>query len=366
MNNYSEMPPPTMMPSASLQSLNTLAVPATAEFLGRVTSVEQLRAALSWWQEHKKHQSTALPVMALGGGSNVVLAGDLPGLVLQIDIQGREVIAEDDDYVWLKVGAGENWHKLVEFCMNFHYWGLENLALIPGSVGAAPIQNIGAYGVELCDYFYELSAVEIKSGLSVTFDKVACRFGYRDSVFKQKLQDRYIITSVTFKLRKEPAVVCEYPALQQYFLKQAEAGAEYGAELPSPHRVFDAVCAIRQSKLPDPAEIPNVGSFFKNPVVTQAKYDTLLSQYEGLVAYPAPDGQLKLAAGWLIDRAGWRGYQQGLVGVHKNQALVLINPGHASGAEILILAKKIQDDILSKFGLLLEVEPRIYQSSRKE
>lgn len=361
MDNHSAMPLPTMMPSASLQSLNTLAVPATAAFLARVSSVEQLRAVLAWRKQEAGQGDQLLPIMALGGGSNVVLAADFPGLVLQIDIQGRDIIAEDDDYVWLKVGAGENWHQLVEFCMNFHYWGLENLALIPGSVGAAPIQNIGAYGVELCDYFAELSAVEIKSGLSVTFDKTACRFGYRDSIFKQQMKDRYIITSVTFKLRKEPAVVCEYPALKQFFEQQSEEGLEYGVEPPSPHRVFDAVCSIRQSKLPDPEVIPNVGSFFKNPVVTQEQYQNLSQQHEGLVGYPVEDGKIKLAAGWLIDQAGWRGYQQNSVGVHKDQALVLVNPGHGAGAEILLLAEKIQDDIKAKFGVLLEVEPRIYQ-----
>jgi UDP-N-acetylmuramate dehydrogenase len=323
------MPPdlPAILPAASLDALNTLAVPAIADFLAQVDSVAQLQAVLLWWRQQQSRGVQPRPITPLGGGSNVVLAGDLKGLVLRLNILGREVIQEDDKHVWLRVGAGENWHTFVTFCMNFHYWGLENLALIPGSVGAAPIQNIGAYG----------------------------RFGYRDSVFKQHLKDRYIITSVTFRLNKQPQTLCTYPALQQYFNDQ-----QLDPSSVSPQQVFDAVCTIRNQKLPDPALIPNVGSFFKNPVVSEAQFAELSQQHPGLVGYSHGEGQVKLAAGWLIDRAGWRGYQQGAVGVHKEQALVLVNPGRGQGKEIISLAAEIQTDIQTKYGVSLEIEPRVY------
>lgn len=351
------MPPdlPAILPAASLDALNTLAVPAIADFLAQVDSVAQLQAVLLWWRQQQSRGVQPRPITPLGGGSNVVLAGDVKGLVLRLNILGREVIQEDDKHVWLRVGAGENWHTFVTFCMNFHYWGLENLALIPGSVGAAPIQNIGAYGVELRDYFAELSAVEIASGVSVNFDGDACHFGYRDSVFKQHLKDRYIITSVTFRLNKQPQTLCTYPALQQYFNDQ-----QLDPSSVSPQQVFDAVCTIRNQKLPDPALIPNVGSFFKNPVVSEAQFAELSQQHPGLVGYSHGEGQVKLAAGWLIDRAGWRGYQQGAVGVHKEQALVLVNPGRGQGKEIISLAAEIQTDIQTKYGVSLEIEPRVY------
>lgn len=341
---------PAIVPSAALQGLNTLALPARADFFAQVDTLEQLQAVLKWRRQQAGGQ---LPVVPLGGGSNLVLAGDVPGLVVRLNILGREVVREDADNVWITVGAGENWHSFVSFCMSFHYWGLENLALIPGSVGAAPIQNIGAYGVEVCDYFAELSAVDVQSGLSVTFGKDACHFAYRDSVFKQQLKDRYIITSVTFRLNKTPKIVCEYPALQQYL--QHEPG-----NAVTPQRIFDAVCAVRRQKLPDPAVIPNVGSFFKNPVVSQAQFAGLEQLHPDIVGYAQTDGQVKLAAGWLIDRAGWRGHVQGAVGVHQQQALVLVNQGGGSGVDILNLATAIQADIEDKYGVVLDVEPRIY------
>ncbi len=345
-------PMPIMIPDVQLQTLNTLAIPARAACLARVDAVEKLAAVLSWLRQQRK-LGVSQPLLVLGGGSNLVLSSSWPGLVLQMAIPGIEVVAENDEHVWLKVGAGESWHGLVEHCMKFHYWGLENLALIPGSVGAAPIQNIGAYGVELKDYFAELGAIEVESGLDVTFDKDACHFGYRDSVFKQALRDRYIITSVTFRLRKTPRVVCEYPALRDFF-------SERDIQHPSPQQVFKAVCAIRSSKLPSPGQLPNAGSFFKNPLVSAEQFESLQRQHEGLVGYSQADGQVKLAAGWLIDRAGWRGYRQGAVGVHEQQALVLVNPGQGTGRELLALAKLIQDDVKARYGVELEIEPRVY------
>ena len=338
---------------ADLTSLNTLGVSAQANYLVDVKSLDDLQQALQWRKQQTINVDEFLPIMVLGGGSNVVLQGDHPGLVIKIDIRYREVIDENDDFVWLRVGAGENWHELVEYCMSFHYWGLENLALIPGSVGAAPIQNIGAYGVEVGDILSELAAVEIRSGVSIIFDQDACKFGYRDSVFKQKFKDQYIITSVTLKLRKQGGSTSTYPALTQYLASQ-------NITEPSHQQIFDAVCAVRRSKLPDPKELPNVGSFFKNPMVSQAAFTAIKSQYADLVGYEQPDGQIKLAAGWLIDQAGWKGFCDGPVGVHEKQALVLVNREQGSGLQILQLAEKIQTDIKQKFSVDLEMEPRIY------
>ena len=345
--------PASLLYDANLDFLNTLGVTARAHCLAEVNSVDELQQTLGWWQKDNPRQ----PILVLGGGSNLVFAEDFPGLVIRMLLRGREVIEESPEYVWLQIGAGENWHELVEHCQNFHLWGLENQALIPGTVGAAPIQNIGAYGVELQDCFAELAATEISSGVSVTFDRTACLFGYRDSVFKHDLRDRYIITSVTLRLRKQPRPVFDYPALRQYF----EAA---GIQSPSPQQIFLAVCEIRQSKLPDPRQIPNAGSFFHNPVVDMATWTRLQKAHPGIVGYPHKTGQgdataMKLAAGWLIDQAGWRGFREGAVGVHQHQALVLINPGRGPGREVLALADRIRADIQARFGVKLVIEPTV-------
>ena len=337
---------------ADLRPYNTLNVAVSADYFVEVKSLDDLSRVLSWRKQQALDADKTIPILVMGGGSNLVLTEDFPGLVIKMAIDGKELVREDDEHAWIRVGAGENWHAWVSYCMSFHYWGLENLALIPGSVGAAPIQNIGAYGVELRDVFAELSAVEIASGVSVTFDRDACRFGYRDSIFKQRFQDRYIITSVTFKLPLTFTPQVTYPALQHYF-------EEKGVAAPSPQQVFEAVCDIRSSKLPDPEDIPNVGSFFKNPVVSQEHYARLQQEYPAIVGYPDAHG-VKLAAGWLIDQAGWRGRQCGKVAVHDRQALVLVNPAGGSGQDILQLARDIQADIEARYGVSLEVEPRIY------
>ncbi len=342
---------PIVQTDVDMSPYNSLAVSAKAAYFCEVDSESALTGILNWWKEQQKLRKTPLPIMPLGGGSNIVLANDFNGLVIRILITGRDLVEEDDDWLWIKVGAGENWHGWVEHCMGFHYWGLENLALIPGNVGAAPIQNIGAYGVELCDYFSELTATEIASGIAVTFDRDACKFGYRDSIFKQRLRDKYIITSVTFKLRQQPKLSYGYPALQAYF-------DEKQISEPTAHQLFDAVCDVRASKLPDPEQLPNVGSFFKNPIVSEEKYLSLKQSFDGLVGYPSGK-DYKLAAGWLIDQAGWKGHQDGSVGVHAQQALVLINQG-GTGDQILALAKALQADILQRYGVTLEIEPRVY------
>lgn len=338
---------PLFLPDFNLKNYNTLGVSARARFYVSVTNEQELREALLFAAQEN------LPLLVLGGGSNIVLSDNFPGLALHMRIQGKTLVSENDEYVWLQVAAGDNWHSLVEYTLNYHYWGLENLSLIPGSVGAAPIQNIGAYGVELKDVFEELSAVDIRSGLSVTFTKDSCAFGYRDSVFKNQLKDQYIITSVTFKLNKIPQPNLTYPVLAERF-------AHRSINEINPQEISQMVCDIRQQKLPDPAQIPNVGSFFKNPVVARNEGARLQQLFPDLAVYPVDESHVKLAAGWLIERAGWRGYSENGTGVHAQQALVLTNPGGADGKAILALAQKIQESVAKKYGIDLEPEPRIY------
>ena len=338
---------PLFLPHFNLQKFNTLAVPALAQLFVSVKNDDELREALMFARTEN------LSLLLLGDGSNIVLRDDFSGLVVHIKSQGREVVAENDDYVWLKVAAGENWHQLVEYSLDNSLYGLENLSLIPGSVGAAPIQNIGAYGVEIKELVAELSALNIRSGLSVTFTNESCHFAYRDSIFKQALKDQYVITSVTFRLYKKPRLNLTYPALRAVFNDMVEADI-------SPQQVSAAVIEIRQSKLPDPATIPNVGSFFKNPVVTHTQFNNLKARHPDIVAYPVSESQIKLAAGWLIDKAGWRGKEVGGAVVHQQQALVLTNPLKASGMAVLELAELIKQSVFEQFGVMLEMEPRTY------
>ena len=341
----------------SLQDKNTLAIDARAALYVAVGSVEELQQALAWWKAYSSEQGLPSDILVLGGGSNIVLAQDFCGLVLHIKLLGRDVVAEDNHHIWLQLGAGENWHDCVCHCMQFHYWGLENLALIPGTVGAAPIQNIGAYGVEISERLEELRAVEISSGLEVTFTNEHCGFNYRDSVFKGRLKDRYIITSVTLKLLKHPQPNCDYPALKHELQRQQGDSLT----IAGPEQVFAAVCAVRQSKLPDPAQIPNAGSFFKNPIVSADQFATLQQSFPDIVGYQQPaSGQVKLAAGWLVEACGWKGRSLGSVAVHKHQALVLTNPGRGQGGDVLALASQIQQQVSDKFAVDLEIEPRVY------
>ncbi|MGH1470109.1 MAG: UDP-N-acetylmuramate dehydrogenase [Cellvibrionaceae bacterium] len=331
----------------SLQNSNTLSVPAIAGNFVEVTSSEELKQAISLAAELE------LTILILGGGSNVILPDFFPGLVIRIGIKGFEVVEEDDQHIWLRVGAGENWQEFIEHCLNFHYWGAENLSLIPGTVGAAPIQNIGAYGVELKDFMTELNAVEIKSLLDVTFQNSDCEFGYRDSIFKGRLKDQYIITHVTFKLMKTPCVIIEYPTL-----KNAIANRELN-EI-TPQIVSQIICEIRRSKLPDPDVIPNVGSFFKNPIVDSTTFRRIQNDHPDVVSYPLKRGQVKLAAGWLLEQAGWKGVNEYGVGIHEDQALVLTNEGRKSGNQIIRFAEEVRADILQRFGVVLEFEPANY------
>tara|TARA_R110001592_G_scaffold260282_1_gene524754 strand:+ start:81647 stop:82672 length:1026 start_codon:yes stop_codon:yes gene_type:complete len=333
----------------SLRHFNTLALPSIAENFCKISSKNALCEALEW---AKKHQ---LPITILGGGSNVVLARDLAGLVLHMAIPGVELVSEQQDHRIINIGAGENWHQLVLHTLDQGWYGLENLSLIPGLVGAAPIQNIGAYGVELSERFLSLEAIHIATGELRLMDSSDCQFGYRDSFFKGKGRDQYVITSIRLQLSIQSNLCVEYPALQQVLMDDMGQSQDV-----SPKQVSDAVCAIRQSKLPDPSDIPNAGSFFKNPVVGPEQVAVLRKKYPDIVGYGQSDGSMKLAAGWLIEQAGWKGVTRNGVGVHANQALVLVNYD-GSGEALLSLASDIQASVLEKFGLKMEVEPRIYR-----
>ncbi|BBM03360.1 UDP-N-acetylmuramate dehydrogenase [Microbulbifer sp. GL-2] len=330
-----------------LQPHNTLAVSARSAHFARVQTLEQLREALAFARERQ------LPILPLGGGSNIVLTGDFPGLAIQVDLRGFSLIAGDSGYS-VEAAAGENWHQLVMATVQKGLGGLENLALIPGKIGAAPIQNIGAYGIELCDRFVSLQAMEVVSGTLHEFSAQDCAFSYRDSVFKGSLRDKYIITQVNLYLPGVWQAHVDYPALRQYLAEQ-----NWNANALTPAQVAQAVIEIRNSKLPLPDRIPNAGSFFKNPIVDNTSYQTLKAEHPDLVAFAAGD-RWKLAAGWLIDRAGWRGIRRNAVGVHELQALVLINPGRGAGSEVTQLAEEIVEDVHAKFGVSLEPEPRYY------
>jgi UDP-N-acetylmuramate dehydrogenase len=339
----------------SLQPLNSLALPAYAEYFCEVCDQQELLAALDYAREHQ------LEVTPLGGGSNLVLAGDLPGLVIHLNTKGISH-AIFDDCVEVCFAAGENWHQGVLTTLQRGWYGLENLSLIPGNMGAAPIQNIGAYGVELADLFVSLSAIEIATGKRYEFDKAACEFAYRDSLFKNSARDKYIIVDITLRLSTSPAVNISYPAL-------ATAAAEAGLDGDlTPQMVSQLVCQVRSQKLPDPAVTPNAGSFFKNPVVAGSTATALLEQYPQMPSYPQPDQCKKIPAAWLIDQCGFKGVRRGSVGVHKNQALVLVNylsDGGGTGEQLLELATELRDAVWQRFSIRLEIEPRVYGSTGK-
>ncbi|MEZ5491893.1 MAG: UDP-N-acetylmuramate dehydrogenase [Gammaproteobacteria bacterium] len=332
-----------------LTPYNTFAVSCRAYAFCEVFDSSSLRRALDY------ASAESLPVLVLGGGSNVLFSDDYPGLVIRMGIPGIELIEEDGDQVQVRAGAGENWHQLVMHCLINGFYGLENMVLIPGTTGAAPIQNIGAYGVELSRFLVNLTALEVNSGELWTFDREACQFGYRDSVFKHCRPGELIITSVTLQLSRTAAPETGYQALQEE-LQRRQAGTE-----PDPLLVAQAVMAIRQSKLPDPALLPNCGSFFKNPVVDEATCQALEGRFGEVPVFPLPEqpGYVKVPAAWLLDRAGWKGQRRGAAGVHRNQAVVLVNYGGATGAELLALARDMQRSVAEEYGISLEPEVRI-------
>ena len=327
----------------SLKPFNTFRIDASAKVYLRVDSVDQLRAVFA------DPALAAMPRLVLGGGSNLLLTGDFDGLVLHIAIKGRELLHGDADYHHVRAAAGENWHQFVQWTLSHDVGGLENLSLIPGTVGAAPIQNVGAYGAETRDFFLSLTAFDPATGEIVEMDGAACRFGYRDSVFKHEGR-KLIIVDVRFALPRAWQPNLRYAEL-------ANAVAEQNLPAPTPQQVSDTVVAIRSRKLPDPADIGNAGSFFKNPVVSGEHCARLLAQFPALVHHAQADGSEKLAAGWLIDQCGWKGRSLGAAGVYPKQALVLVNNGGATGEDVQRLAAAIQADVLARYGVQLEPEP---------
>lgn len=331
---------------ASLRDHNTFGLPAVAQTMVRLASDADVRRVVDHPEFGRAHK------FILGGGSNVVLTRDVAAVVLKVEVMGRRLVAEAPDAWIVEAGAGENWHELVAWTLDQGLPGLENLALIPGTVGAAPVQNIGAYGVELADRFDSLDGVDLVTGRGVTLSAPMCRFGYRDSVFKHELAGKTVITRVRFRLPKPWQPVLGYLDLERKV-------AETGNATPDARTVFDWVCAIRRAKLPDPALIGNAGSFFKNPVVSAEQCRDIIGRDPEIVHYPLPDGRVKLAAGWLIDACGWKGKSVGRAGVYEKQALVLVNRGGASGAEVVTLARAIQESVYGRFGIRLEPEPVI-------
>ncbi|MFT6051467.1 MAG: UDP-N-acetylmuramate dehydrogenase [Halioglobus sp.] len=331
----------------SLLRRNTLALEASANAYVSVSDDAQLRLALSWARDRE------LPVVNLGQGSNVVFTGDVDALVIHQTAQAIEVLEDNTQSVLLKVQAGKDWHTLVQWCLHNGYFGLENLALIPGRVGAAPIQNIGAYGVELSSFVHRVHAVSVNDLNTVTLDTADCGFGYRDSVFKQHLRDELVITAVELVLSKVPDLQLAYPALK-------ESISDIAAAELNPQRVFDAVVAIRQAKLPDPAVIPNAGSFFKNPILSVVEFESLFVKADSVPHYPQSDGSIKVPAGWLIEKCGWKGRRIGDLGIHPEHSLVIINYGEKDGSVLLNLAEQLKRDVLAQYGVTLEVEPRVY------
>lgn len=325
---------------------NTLNVAANAEVFADIDSLSQLKEVL----DHPLARE--LPVYVLGGGSNVLFAGDVEGLVLHVNMQGREIVRESSDYLWMKAGGGENWHELVRFCVERGWGGLENLALIPGTVGAAPIQNIGAYGRELSEVFHCLRALDLETGEVCEFDRAACRFGYRESIFKGAYKGRYFITDVTLQLRKEPKIEISYASLRDRL-------REKGIDAPGIKEVFETVMEIRRSKLPDPADLANAGSFFKNPKIPEHRYQLLKESHPDIPGYPGGGDLVKVPAGWLIEKTGWKGRRVGAVGTYRQQALVIVNHGGASGREVLEMARRIKRDVENKFGIALVPEVNI-------
>lgn len=332
----------------SLKQFNTFGIEAQASHFLRIDTISGLQAALQ--KSDAEH-----PVIILGGGSNVLLTGDLQGLVLKNELKGIEILKREEGAVEIAVASGENWHEFVLWTLENNMAGLENLSLIPGTVGAAPIQNIGAYGVELKDVFLRLEAIDLTNGETRIFHKEECRFGYRDSVFKRELKGKYFITKVVLRLQEFEA---------------AEVSRSYGAinsvlerediKSPTPRDISSAVIEIRSSKLPDPKKLGNAGSFFKNPVITAEEFSKVQNEFPEIIHYALPDGTVKVPAGWLIEHAGWKGRRVGNTGAHAKQALVLVNYGGVKGQEVKELSEQIIQSVKDKYGISLEREVNIW------
>lgn len=329
----------------SLKPFNTFGIDVSAKYYVSVSNIEELKQILSLKTYPNK--------LFLGGGSNMLLTKNFDGLVIHINLKGIEIVSEDNDYVYVKASAGENWHEFVVWCINNDFGGIENLSLIPGNVGTAPIQNIGAYGVELKDIFYSCEAMATDTQQLENFTNETCNFGYRDSIFKNKIKGQYIITSVIFKLTKQ-----NHKLHINYGSISTELEA-MGISNPTIQQISKVVIAIRESKLPNPKEIGNSGSFFKNPLVSKEHYNKLLKNFKDMPSYTVSEHEVKIPAGWLIEKAGFKGKRFGDYGVHKNQALVLVNYGNAKGSDILNLSKLIQETVQRLFDISIEAEVNI-------
>lgn len=329
-----------------LKPYNTFGIAIKARLFCEICSKEQLSALIESGQLQRQ------PFLLLGGGSNILFTKDMEGLVVRMNITGREILFQDEDKVLVRIAAGENWDDFVVWSLDRGLNGLENLSLIPGNVGSSPIQNIGAYGVEVKDFIEEVEVIYLADGRVEVLRHAQCAFGYRDSIFKNALKGKVAILSVTFRLNKSKNLHLAYGAISHEL-------EEMGIASPTSSDVREAVCRIRRSKLPDPAILGNAGSFFKNPTVSSQVYDSLLLKFPALPAYPQANGSYKLAAGWLIEQCGWKGIRVGDAGVHIAQALVLVNYGIATGKEILTLATEIQQSVHAKFGIKLEMEVNI-------
>ncbi|HEX2608052.1 MAG TPA: UDP-N-acetylmuramate dehydrogenase [Flavisolibacter sp.] len=332
----------------SLQPFHTFGIDVKAKAFARFTTIQEMQELLE-----DPAMLTSAQQLILGGGSNILLTQDFDGFVLKNELPGLQVVGETADHIFVKAGAGVNWHQFVLFCVDNGFAGTENLSLIPGNVGASPMQNIGAYGVEVKDIFHELEAYHIKDKSFEIFDHQACAFGYRESAFKRKWKGQFIITSVTFRLDKKPVYHISYGAIQEKLDEMKISALSIKA-------ISDAVIAIRNSKLPDPKIIGNAGSFFKNPQVTLVKYEELVLSYPRIPAYPVDALHKKVPAGWLIEQCGWKGYRKGDAGCYDKQALVLVNYGKASGAEIYELSEAIIGSVKDTFGIELEREVNVF------
>ena len=329
----------------SLKPYNTFSIDVRAARFAVFENIDEARELL----KVQRPTTNAQAVLILGGGSNILFTQNINGLVLKNEISSIEKIREDDEHVYIKAGAGVNWHRLVIHCIENNWAGLENLSLIPGNVGASPMQNIGAYGVEIKDVFHELEAFHINDQQLLTFNVGDCEFGYRESVFKRKYKNEFIITSVTYRLNKIPVFNTSYGAIEQELEKM-------GIKELSIKAISQAVINIRSSKLPDPAQIGNAGSFFKNPEIEKSQYQQLKVTFPAIIGYDLPNGNVKLAAGWLIEQCGWKGYREGDAGCHNRQALVLVNYGNATGEQVYSLSEKIINSVKEKFNVILERE----------
>lgn len=335
----------------TLYPYNTFHIHATARYFAAFTTLDELQEALDIFQTQQP-TNTLQNLLLLGGGSNILFTKNVDGLVLKNELSGIEVIDEDETFYYVKSAAGENWHQLVMYCVENNYAGMENLSLIPGSVGASPMQNIGAYGVEVKDIFHQLEAYDLYEKTVVTFGLHDCHFGYRESVFKHRYKGRFVILNVTFKLRKEPLFNISYGAIKEELDKMQ-------VTMLSIRHISQAVINIRTSKLPDPAIIGNAGSFFKNPVIDNAHFLELKKVYPSIPGYTAGELHTKVAAGWLIEQCGWKGYRNGDAGCYSKQALVLVNYGNAGGEEIFNLSTAIIQSVQEKFEIMLEREVNI-------